>query len=421
MSEMAYTFRKAFVTADWVVDYALGPANRQSVKPKVDVLGFGFKVYPSGYFKNKLREKGVYVQPGSGGAMWKPGLPSAVQYWMPKYKEISANADDVIKEHDLDAIGDAMNVEMGSFGDKDAMGRAQQLPGSSFGGGSSGVGVGAGAGTGAGAGGWGRHQTEDEGCTSGFSFVDLRRNQPQQKTRVDVRGTVGGGQGKETFLKAMEAKQQQHQQQLGYSASGAFTLDRDGVGVRVAPGESHRVQVKIDGNWVSAVGKVPTNGQRVRVTGSSTSQLIGMKSWTSEVSGHDIGGEDALQQVLRESTEHERQEQTRIEQERVLQEQERAVQEQARQEQERLVQEHARIAQEQARQDQERIAQEQARIAQERVLQEQEQARQEQARQEQERALEEQEQAQARDAMQVRTQVIRLYKPMFSHAIPIIC
>ena len=49
---------------------------------------------------------------------------------------------------------------------------------------------------------------------------------------------------------------------------------------------------------------------------------------------------------------------------------------------------------EHARQEQERLVQEQARIAQERVLQEQEQA-------------------QARDAMQVRTQVIRLYKPMF--------
>jgi hypothetical protein len=122
----------------------------------------------------------------------------------------------------------------------------------------------------------------------------------------------------------MEAKQQQHQQQLEYSEPRAFTLYRGDVGVRIAPGQAHRVQVKTGGNWVSAVGKVPMNGQRVRVTGSSTSQLIGMKSWTSEVSGRGVGGEGAMQQALDVNTEQERQLQARIAQERALEEQEQA-------------------------------------------------------------------------------------------------
>jgi hypothetical protein len=57
-------------------DYALEPVNRQMAKPKVDVMGFGFKVYPPDYFKAKLREKGVYAHPGSDNAMWRPGLPT---------------------------------------------------------------------------------------------------------------------------------------------------------------------------------------------------------------------------------------------------------------------------------------------------------------------------------------------------------
>jgi vacuolar protein-sorting-associated protein 4 len=136
-------------------------------------------------------------------------------------------------------------------------------------------------------------------------------------------------------------------------------------------------------------------------------------------------GDDVAEQARQEQ---ERQEQERLKQERLLQEQEQERQEQERQQQERVRQEqeqerqeHERQEQERVRQEQERAVQEQAHQEQERVRQEQERLVQEQARIAQERVLQEQEQAQARDAMQVRTQVIHLYKPMFLHTIPIIC
>jgi SpoVK/Ycf46/Vps4 family AAA+-type ATPase len=133
-------------------------------------------------------------------------------------------------------------------------------------------------------------------------------------------------------------------------------------------------------------------------------------------------GDDAAEQARQEQErlEHERLEQERVRQEQERQEQAREELERARQEQEREELERVRQERERQEQEQERVVQEQERAVQELARQEQERLVQEQARIAQERVLQEQEQTQARDAMQVRTQVIRLYKPMFLHTTPII-
>jgi hypothetical protein len=92
---------------------------------------------------------------------------------------------------------------------------------------------------------------------------------------------------------------------LPKSRSGAFTLDCKDRGVRIAPDQLHRVEVKNGSMWLNAyeVGGV-ADGDIVRVNDgipSDTNQIIGLKYWSSDVSGHDVGGDDAYAKALDES------------------------------------------------------------------------------------------------------------------------
>jgi hypothetical protein len=92
---------------------------------------------------------------------------------------------------------------------------------------------------------------------------------------------------------------------LPKSPSGAFSLDRNRLGVQIAPGQSRRVEVLKGIFWINVhVEGGVQNGDIVRVNDgipSNTHLIIGLKYWSSEVSGHRVDGNDALARALARS------------------------------------------------------------------------------------------------------------------------